>query len=48
MPSVPKPKKGEKSQAYISRIIEMLIKSGRDKKQAAAIAYDVWRRHNRK
>ena len=33
---------GEDKQAYVSRVIAMLIKEGKPKDQAAAIAYDKW------
>lgn len=36
---VPKPKKGEKSQAYISRLISFFRKEGYPQEQAIAMAY---------
>ena len=40
---VPKPKKGEKQDAYVSRTIEFLVGEGKDQEQAAAMAYQQWR-----
>lgn len=39
---MPKPKKGEKKEDFISRCIPQLIGEGREKDQASAICYSMW------
>lgn len=41
---IPKPRKGEKKQKFISRCIRFLVKEGRSQKQASAICYTTWRK----
>ncbi len=45
---VPKPKKSETQDDFISRCISFLVGEGKDKEQAAAIAYQQWRDRNKK
>jgi len=45
---IPKPKKSEKQDEYISRAIEFLVGEGMEQEQAAAIAYQQWRDRNKK
>ncbi len=45
---VPKPKRGEKQDEYVSRTIGFLVGEGMDQEQAAAIAYQQWRDRNKK
>jgi len=42
------PRKGEKTSAYISKVVKQEIKAGRPQKQAVAIAYASARRYGRK
>jgi len=45
---MPNPKKGETQQEFVSRAVPMLIREGRPRLQAIAIAYSMWRRRNKK
>lgn len=47
---IPKPKKGEKKQKYISRFMsnDTMQKEYKDRKQRLAIAYSTWRDYKQK
>lgn len=45
---IPKIKKGEKKQAYLSRCISSEIRAGKPRKQAAAICYDQTRKNGKR
>lgn len=44
---VPNPKSGESEQDFVSRVLPELVNSGKKQDQAAAIAYDTYRRANK-
>lgn len=44
----PRRRKGETESEYLQRLIRHFIKTGRDRDQAVAIAYDIIRREKRK
>lgn len=39
---MPKPRKDENKEDFISRCIPILIEEGRDQEQATAICYAIW------
>ena len=45
---MPKPRKNENQENFISRCIPQLIGEGREAQQAAAICYSMWSEHSGK
>ena len=41
--SIPKPRKGQSENEYISECIAFLVKEGKDTEQASAICYSNWK-----
>jgi len=45
---IPQPTTGESESAFVSRCVSFLIDEGREKEQAVAICYDIWRKRKNK
>lgn len=43
-----KPRKNETREEFVSRCIGVEVNAGKEQAQAAAICYDIWKRHKRK